>query len=60
MSMSQEVYNNEKVRQIKNTQREIEILSADYSQCTDEICKSQIKTFLEKKEHLLLDLLKEE
>ena len=58
--MSQEAYNNEKVRQLKNAQREIEILANDYAECSDDICKSQIKTFLEKKEHLLLNLLKEE
>lgn len=60
MNMSQEVYNNEKVRQLKNAQREVEILKNDYVECSDDICKSQIKTFLEKKEHLLLKLLKEE
>ena len=57
--MSQEVYNKEVSRQINNTQMEVQALINDYQSCTDEVCKSQIKTFLEKKEHILLSLLKE-
>lgn len=57
MNMSQENYNNELQRQIDNCAVEIIALRNDYQQCSDDICKSQIKTLLEKKEHNYIDLL---
>lgn len=58
MNMSQEVYKEELNRQIDNCHAEVKALSNDYQKCTDNICKSQIRTLLEKKEHTLIDLLK--
>lgn len=59
MNMSQERYNKELLRQIENVEKEIKALIHDYTSSHDDICCSQIKTFLEKKEHILLQLLKE-
>lgn len=57
MNMSQERYNEELNRQIDNCHAEILALIEDYFSCTDNICKSQIKTLLEKKEHNYINLL---
>lgn len=57
MNMSQEIYKQELKKQISNTQAEITALTNDYNVSSDDITKSQIKTFLEKKQHLYLDLL---
>ena len=57
MNMSQENYNNELQKQIDNCAVEITALRNDYQQWSDDICKSQIKTLLEKKEHNYIDLL---
>lgn len=59
MNMSQENYKQELSQRIKETSDEITILKQDYKNVYDEICKSQVKTFLEKKQHLLLDLYKQ-
>lgn len=58
MNMSQEAYSKELNRQIDNCEVELKALSNDYQKCTDDVCKSQIRTLLEKKEHNLLDLYK--
>ena len=60
MNMSQEAYNKELKRQIDNCAVEITALRNDYQQCPDDICKSQIKTLLEKKEHTFINLLSKE
>ena len=52
MNMSQELYKQEVKKQIDNTRAEIQALTNDYNISSDEITKSQIKTFLEKKQHL--------
>lgn len=57
MNMLLEQYKKEIERQIDNTELEIKALINDYHSSTDDITKSQIKTFLEKKEHLLLNLM---
>lgn len=57
MNMLQEKYKKEISRQIDNTELEIRALINDYESSTDDIVKSQIKTFLEKKEYLLLNLM---
>lgn len=57
MNMSQEVYKQELKKQIDNTGAEIQALINDYNVSSDDITKSQIKTFLEKKQHLYLNLL---
>ena len=57
MNMSQEAYNEELNRQIDNCYAEILVLKDDYTACTDDVCKSQIRTLLEKKEHNYIDLL---
>ena len=57
MSMLQEAYKKELMRQIDNCDAEVRALINDYQNCEDDICKSQIKTLLEKKEHNLLNLL---
>lgn len=57
--MLQEVYKKEILRQINNLENEIRTLQGDYLSVQDEICKSQIKTFLERKENALLKLYKE-
>lgn len=57
MNMWQEVYNKELKRQIDNCDAEVQALSNDYQNCSDVICKSQIRTLLEKKEYNLLNLL---
>ena len=56
--MSQEAYSKELNRQIDNCEVELKALSNDYQKCTDDVCKSQIRTLLEKKEYNLLDLYK--
>lgn len=58
MSMSQESYNKELQRQIDNCYAEMVALQGDYHSCSDDICKSQIRTLLEKKEHNYIDLLR--
>ena len=58
MNMSQESYNKELQRQIDNCSLEMQALIIDYESCSDDICKSQIKTLLEKKEYTYLNLLK--
>ena len=60
MNMSQEAYNKERKRQIDNCAVEITALRNDYQQCSDDICKSQIRTLLEKKEHTFINLLSKE
>ena len=60
MNMSQEAYSKELKRQIDNCAVEITALSNDYQQCSDDICKSQIRTLLEKKEHTFINLLSKE
>ena len=60
MNMLQEPYSKEINRQINNTKKEIKDLQDDYESCPDDIVKSQIKTFLEKKEFLLLNLMERE
>ena len=57
MNMLLEKYKKEINRQIDNTELEIKALINDYESASDDVTKSQIKTFLEKKEHLLLDLM---
>lgn len=57
MNMSQEAYNKELDRQINNCHAEVLALTDDYESCADDVCKSQIKTLLEKKEHNYIDLL---
>ena len=57
MNMSQEAYIKELMRQIDNCQAEITVLGDDYKQCPDDICKSQIRTLLEKKEYNLIALI---
>lgn len=57
--MLQEKYKKEIFRQIDNLEKEIKFLQNDYSSIQDEICKSQVKTFLERKENTLLKLYKE-
>ena len=56
MNMSQEAYSKELNRQIDNCEVELKALSNDYQKCTDDVCKSQMRTLLEKKEYNLLDL----
>ena len=60
MNMSQEDYSKELKRQIDNCAVEIIALRNDYQQCSDDICKSQIRTLLEKKEHTFINLLSKE
>jgi len=55
--MSQEKYNLELQKQIDYCHAELVALRSDYKSCTDDVCKSQIKTLLEKKEHNYIDLL---
>lgn len=57
MTMYIESYKKEIKRQIDNTELEIKALTNDYHASSDEVVKSQIKTFLEKKEYLLLNLM---
>ena len=57
MNMLQENYKKELQRQIDNCSVELRALINDYHNCSDNICKSQIKTLMEKKEHNLLNLL---
>ena len=57
MNMSQELYREELKRQMDNVNAEIQALINDYHSATDVITKSQIKTFLEKKEHIYLNLM---
>lgn len=59
MNMLQENYKQELSQRIKETSDEISLLKNDYQNVIDEVCKSQIKTFLEKKQLLLLDLYKQ-
>ena len=59
MNMLQENYKQELSQRIKETSDEISLLKNDYNSVVDEVCKSQIKTFLEKKQLLLLDLYKQ-
>lgn len=57
MNMWQESYSKELKRQIDNCDAEVRALSEDYQNCSDDICKSQIRTLLEKKEYTLINLL---
>ena len=57
MNMWEEKYKKEIERQIDNTELEIKALINDYESSSDDIVKSQIKTFLEKKEFLYLNLM---
>ncbi len=57
MNMLQENYKKELQRQIDNCSIELSALINDYHNCSDNMCKSQIKTLIEKKEHNLLNLL---
>ena len=57
MNMLQEDYNKELNRQIDNCYAELVSLRNDYQSCSDDICKSQIRTLLEKKENTYLNLL---
>ena len=59
MNMLEEAYREEILRQIDHIGMEIIALTNDYNMLYDEICKSQVKTFLEKKQYRLLDLLRE-
>lgn len=59
MNMLEEAYKEEILRQIDHANTEIRALTNDYYMLTDDICKSQVKTFLEKKQYRLLDLLRE-
>lgn len=59
MNMLEEAYREEILRQIDHNSTEIRALTHDYYMLTDDICKSQVKTFLEKKQYRLLDLLRE-
>ncbi|MBO5476339.1 MAG: hypothetical protein J6A15_01110 [Clostridia bacterium] len=43
--------------QIQEVKTEISLLKDDYEAAPDDIIKSQVKTFLEKKELYLLDLM---
>ena len=47
--MLQELYKQEVKKQIDNTRAEIQALMNDYNISSDEITKSQIKNFIEKK-----------
>lgn len=59
MSFEKEVnYKEEIEKQIQSTKNEINQLQSDYESAPDDIVKSQIKTFLEKKQLLLLNLMK--
>lgn len=57
MNMSVERYKEILRTQIDNTELEIRALTNDYYAATDDITKSQIKTFLEKKQALILNLM---
>ncbi len=57
MNMSQELYKKEIQRQMDNVHAEMIALTNDYKSASDYVTKSQIKTFLEKKEHRYLDLM---
>lgn len=58
MSFEKEVnYKEEIEKQIQSTKNEINQLQSDYESAPDDIVKSQIKTFLEKKQLLLLKLM---
>ena len=57
MNMWEEKYKKEIERQIDNTELEIKALINDYKSSSDNVVKSQIKTFLEKKEYLYLNLM---
>lgn len=58
MSFEKEVnYKGEIEKQIQSTKNEINQLQSDYESAPDDIVKSQIKTFLEKKQILLLNLM---
>ena len=59
MNMLEEAYREEILRQINHIGMEIIALTNDYNMLSDDICKSQVKTFLEKKQYRLLDLLRE-
>ena len=49
MNMLEEAYREEILRQIDHIGMEIIALTNDYNMLSDDICKSQVKTFLEKK-----------
>ena len=55
--MLQEKYKETLIERIQNTDLEIQALTNDYNNSSDDIVKSQVKTFLEKKQLLYLDLM---
>lgn len=55
--MLQEKYRKIVTERIENTELEIQALTNDYNNSSDDVVKSQIKTFLEKKQLLYLDLM---
>ena len=55
--MFQERYKKTIAERIENTELEIQSLTNDYHNATDDVVKSQVKTFLEKKQLLYLDLM---
>lgn len=57
MNMLQELYIQEIKKQTDSVEAEIIALTNDYNASSDDIVKSQIKTFLEKKQHVYLNLL---
>lgn len=57
MNMLQELYIQEIKKQADSVEAEIIALTNDYNASSDDIVKSQIKTFLEKKQHVYLNLL---
>lgn len=50
-------YQKEMNRQIENIQSEILLLKNDFESINDNVVKSQVKTFLEKKEAQLLNIM---
>lgn len=57
MSIEMPNYEQMILLQIQEVKTEISLLKDDYEAAPDDIIKSQVKTFLEKKELYLLDLM---